>query len=193
LGDSYTIGESVEPSERWPVQLVDYLNEQNIDKFDQPDIIARTGWRTDELIDAIERSDPTGNRDLVSLLIGVNNQYQGKPIDIYTDEFRTLLETAIELAGNESHKVLVVPIPDYGFTPFGEANREKISEELDQYNAINKSLSGEYGVIYVDITGISRSENPDLVADDNLHPSAEQYRRWVERIAADPVFRERYL
>jgi acyl-CoA thioesterase-1 len=192
LGDSYTIGESVEPDERWPVQLVDFLNESNTNKFDKPDIIARTGWRTDELLAAIEYSDPAGERNLVSLLIGVNNQYQGKSVTIYQEEFRQLLERAIQLASNVPSRVLVISIPDYGYTPFGMDNQEQISRELDEYNNINRSIAASYNVMYINITDISRSTDPELVAGDNLHPSAEQYRRWVERIIADPDFRERY-
>lgn len=193
LGDSYTIGESVSEGERWPVQLQQRINDFHGGTMKDPEIIARTGWRTDELIEAIERADPSNDYGLVSLLIGVNNQYQKRDTSIYRSEFRTLLETAIEKAAGIPAHVLVLSIPDYGYTPFGAANRETISRELDVYNEINHSISEEYGVMYVDITGISRDEDPGLVADDRLHPSGEQYRRWVARIIEDPAFKTTYL
>ena len=180
LGDSYTIGESVAESERWPMLLVDSLATRGI-TVSKPVIIATTGWRTDELQNAVD-SHPEGTYDLVSLLIGVNDQYQGKPIEDYPDNFRSLLETAIERAAGKRENVFVVSIPDYGFTPFGEANRDKIYEELDEYNRLNRSIAEEYGITYFNITDISRAEDPSLVAEDNLHPSGKQYALWVARM-----------
>lgn len=178
LGDSYTIGESVAESERWPNQLAAKL------KIPQPKIIATTGWRTDNLKDAIDAASLKPEYDLVSLLIGVNNQYQGKPIEVYEREFEELLQTAIKLAKGKKKNVFVVSIPDYGFTPFGKAKQEKISEELDQYNAINKHIAAKYGVKYFNITEISRKgfEDAELVATDGLHPSGKMYGQWVELI-----------
>ena len=178
LGDSYTIGESVTESERWPTQLAAKL------EFSEPRIIATTGWRTDQLKQAIEAATLKPEYDLVSLLIGVNNQYQGKPILVYEREFEELLQTAIKLARGKKEKVFVVSIPDYGYTPFGKPKQEKISEALDQYNAINKRIAEKFGVTYFNITGISRKgfDDPDLVAADGLHPSGKMYAQWVEVI-----------
>ncbi|MCA6074868.1 SGNH/GDSL hydrolase family protein [Fulvivirga sedimenti] len=193
LGDSYTIGESVGEDDRWPVQLAEEINSLADSAFAAPVIIARTGWRTDELISAIGDRKPTDDFDLVSLLIGVNNQYQQRPVEDYRKEFRDLVEIAIQKARGNPDRVLVVSIPDYGYTPFGAANKEKISAELDNYNEINRSIAQEYDVIYVSITDISRSTDASLVADDNLHPSARQYELWVERILASERFAAEFL
>ncbi|MCW5912336.1 MAG: SGNH/GDSL hydrolase family protein [Cyclobacteriaceae bacterium] len=176
LGDSYTIGESVSEAERWPHQLADRL------KIPPPKIIATTGWRTDELKQAIEAAKLKPEYDLVSLLIGVNNQYQGKPIAVYEKEFEELLLASIMLAKGEKKNVFVVSIPDYGYTPFGKEKQEKISRELDEYNTINKRVAGKYGVTYFNITDISRKGLDDaaLVASDGLHPSGKMYALWVE-------------
>ncbi len=194
LGDSYTIGESVEEDDRWPVQLADSLNERGI-LFDDPEIIARTGWRTDELIAAISDADPDAGYDLVTLLIGVNNQYQGKPLDTYISEFGILLDKALELAGGKPEQVMVLSIPDYGFTPFGSANQETISSELAEYNRINREITEKAGIRYIYITDISENglANTGLVASDGLHPSGIQYSLWVERILENTSFQEAYI
>ncbi len=183
LGDSYTIGESVNESERWPNQLAQALIKKGV-TVSQPKIIATTGWRTDNLKDAIIKADLKNNYDLVSLLIGVNNQYQGKPADQYAVEFEDLLKTAIQLAKGKPTNVFVVSIPDYGYTPFGLAKKEAISKQLDEFNAINKKISKKYKVAYYNITDISRKglEEPSLVAPDKLHPSGKMYTLWTERI-----------
>lgn len=183
LGDSYTIGESVNESERWPNQLALALTKKGV-SVSQPKIIATTGWRTDNLKDAIIKADLKSDYDLVSLLIGVNNQYQGKPADQYALEFEDLLKTAIQLAKGKSNNVFVVSIPDYGFTPFGLAKKETISKQIDVFNAINKKISKKYKVAYYNITDISRKglEEPSLVAPDKLHPSGKMYTLWTERI-----------
>lgn len=191
LGDSYTIGESVEPEKRWPVQLADKIEESGI-KTEDPKIIARTGWTTDELKAAILADNPDSDYDLVSLLIGVNNQYRGRSLENYKMEFEELLNMAISYAGNDPEKVIVVSIPDYGYTPFGESNQEEISREIDEFNAANKAIAEQKGVKYFNITDISREGlvNPSLVASDKLHPSGEQYRLWVERIFSSQKFQE---
>jgi lysophospholipase L1-like esterase len=183
LGDSYTIGESVNESERWPNQLALALTKKGV-SVSQPKIIATTGWRTDNLKDAIIKEDLKHDYDLVSLLIGVNNQYQGKPADQYAMDFEDLLKTAIQLAKGKSNNVFVVSIPDYGFTPFGLAKKETISKQIDEFNAINKKISKKYKVAYYNITDISRKglEEPSLVAPDKLHPSGKMYTLWTERI-----------
>ncbi|MBN1132918.1 MAG: T9SS type A sorting domain-containing protein [Bacteroidales bacterium] len=183
LGDSYTIGASVGESERWPVQFTEKLK-SNGTEVERLDIIARTGWTTRNLKEAINASlDTSVAYNLVSLLIGVNNQYQGMDIALYETDFRYLLDKAIQIAGGDTGRVLVLSIPDYAFTPYGGGN-ETISSGIDQYNSINRQISMEYGVTYVDITGISRMglDRPDYVASDGLHPSGIQYSRWVDNI-----------
>lgn len=181
LGDSYTIGESVEEKDRWPVQLINMLRKKGYDCED-PRIIATTGWRTDDLKRGIEISGLKKDFNLVSLLIGVNNQYQGRPVESYAPELDELIQIAISYAGGDSSKVFVVSIPDYGFTPFGADKKDEISREIDTYNAENKRISEKYGVRYFDITPISRkaTEDPELIANDGLHPSAKMYSQWVE-------------
>ncbi|HEY9117097.1 MAG TPA: SGNH/GDSL hydrolase family protein, partial [Roseivirga sp.] len=176
-----TIGESVDEQMRWPVQLANQLQSDGIE-INPPKIIARTGWRTDQLKAAIEADDELlESYDLVSLLIGVNNQYQGRSVESFTPEFEDLLQKAIQLAGNDKDKVFVVSIPDYGKTPFGASKAEQIERELNDYNAASEQICQQYGVKYFNITAISRQDDPNsvLVADDNLHPSGEQYRQWV--------------
>ena len=184
LGDSYTIGESVDEELRWPVQLVAKLNERDSNYAD-PQLIARTGWTTNELQTAIGEANLEGPFDLVSLLIGVNNQFRGYDFAQYEKEFVALLEQAIDFAGGEVDKVFVVSIPDYGLTPFGSRyNPEKVARELDEYNAYAQAQAEARRVRFYNITPISREagEDPDLIAGDNLHPSGEMYRRWVEEV-----------
>lgn len=182
LGDSYTIGASVDEDERWPVQFVTELMNMQFE-VSELKIIAQTGWRTDVLLDAINAQLPLEGYNLVSLLIGVNNQFQGGSIQDYTVEFEELLELAIQLAGNNPSHVFVLSIPDYAFTPFGNGNLY-ISEEIDEFNAVNSFIANIYNVSYVNITPISRNglQQPDLVAGDGLHPSGLQYQLWVQEI-----------
>lgn len=186
LGDSYTIGESVDEKERWPNQLADSLLKRGIECVPPPRIIATTGWRTDQLKAAIKEAGLAKDYDLVSLLIGVNNEYQNKTPESYKPEFEELLQTAVELAGGDKMKVFVVSIPDYGFTPFGKAKKETITQRIDLYNMINRSVTEQAGVTYIPITDISRRgfEQSDLIASDGLHPSGKMYSEWVERILA---------
>lgn len=184
LGDSYTIGESVDESGRWPVQLAQQLT-INGQPVDVPTIIARTGWTTNDLQDALAVADLKAPYDMVSLLIGVNNQFRGYDFSQYEREFVALLDQAIGLAGGDPGKVFVVSIPDYGLTPFGSRyNPERIARELDQYNDYAQSKAEERSVRFYNITPISREAdtNPELIATDNLHPSAEMYRRWVDEV-----------
>jgi lysophospholipase L1-like esterase len=183
LGDSYTIGESVPVSERWPEQLIDSLRKRGLDCVD-PKIIATTGWRTDDLRNAIDKENLKPEFNLVSLLIGVNNYYQGKSLEKYGQEFEELLKTAIHLAGDIKSHVFVVSIPDYGYTPFGQANQPAISHGIDSFNALNESIAKKIGVKYFHITDISRRglKEPNLVAGDGLHPSGTMYSEWVNRI-----------
>ena len=188
LGDSYTIGESVAQSERWPVQLAARLDADGID-IQAPDIIATTGWTTRNLIDGIAAADIEGQTyDLVSLLIGVNNQFQGRPIQEYRDEFTELLNAAIAFAGGDKERVFVVSIPDYGYTPFGASNQAAISAGVDAFNDAARSITESKDIAFYNITPISReweAGDNTLVASDGLHPSGEQYRRWVESFYAE--------
>lgn len=187
LGDSYTIGESVPYEQNYPSQLYEKLVADDI-AIEEPTIIARTGWTTNELATAIKQVNPDSNYCLVSLSIGVNNQFRGYNQTAYEENFEELLQQAIAFAGGDNERVFVLSIPDYGFTPFGQRrNPEKISQELDEYNAINKMISEKYEVKYFDITSISREglERTELVANDGLHPSAQQYKEWMELIYLD--------
>ncbi len=184
LGDSYTIGESVVEELRWPVQLVDSLKKDGINTTELK-IIARTGWTTSELQSGIVSNPPSPPYDLVSLLIGVNNQYRGYNIEIYRKEFRELIEHAIGFADGDSSKVFVVSIPNYGVTPFGQTRgEEKIRQELLEYDTIAEEISSEYGIPFVNITPISENakEDPTLIADDQLHPSGKMYSLWVQEM-----------
>lgn len=193
LGDSYTIGHSVSEQERWPVQLVDMLNRSDHKAvLEHPDIIAKTGWTTQELRNAVEDQNKSRDYGLVSLLIGVNNQYRGYPLEDYPSEFEMLLNIAIAHAGGDRSRVFVVSIPDYGYTPFGQSSREKITTEIDAYNEINKRITQEKDIKYIYITDISRRglDDPSLVAEDGLHPSGRQYQLWVQKMLSDSSFFE---
>lgn len=186
LGDSYTIGEAVAETERWPKQLVDSLAHENIiaDSFQ---IVATTGWTTDELQVGMQEAVLMDDYDLVSLLIGVNNQYRGYPISQYEQEFSVLLDSAIHLAGGRSDRVFVVSIPDYGVTPFASKNNldvEKIARELDEYNRLAASISGRNQVAFFEITAFSRKVATDttFIAGDGLHPSGKLYKQWVQTV-----------
>ena len=180
LGDSYTIGESVAEEERWPNQLVALVNSpKEIDVT----IIARTGWTTSELWQGIQAANPQGTYDMVSLLIGVNNQYRGYDINEYREEFRFLLEKSIEYAGGNPEHVIVLSIPDWGVTPFAWGkDTTQIAADIDAYNAINLEESQKAGVHYVDVTPVSREavNDPTLIAGDGLHPSGKMYAEWAK-------------
>ena len=180
LGDSYTIGESVPEAGRWPVQLAAALRESGLAVAD-PRIIATTGWTTDELSAAMDAAEPLGRWDFVSLLVGVNNQYRGRDLANYSEEFAALLERAIGLAGDRPDRVLVLSIPDWGTTPFGQASGRDtalIASQLDAYNAAARAACEARGVAFVDITPASRAADAG-VADDGLHPDAAQYATWA--------------
>jgi lysophospholipase L1-like esterase len=181
LGDSYSIGEGVPEAGRWPVQLAVRLRRENV-ALEDPTIVATTGWTTDELSAAMDAATFTPPYDLVSLLIGVNNQYRGRSAEDYRDEFRRMLDRAIGLAGQHAGRVLVLSIPDWGVTPFAHGSGRdvlRIADELDVYNAIAREEAERLGAPFVDITGISR-QHPALLADDGLHPSSAQYALWTE-------------
>lgn len=186
LGDSYTIGESVIANDRWPEQLIDSLSARGLDYIDTK-IIAVTGWRTDNLQAAIHDAKLKDEFTLVSLLIGVNNFYQGKSVESYIPEFEAILQKAIELAGGIKSRVFVLSIPDYGYTPFGKGNLEAIRQGIDAFNAANETITKNAGVKYINITDISRRglDEPDLVAFDGLHPSGKMYAEWVKKILSE--------
>lgn len=186
LGDSYTIGEGVTPDQNWPHQLAAALHAQGV-AIAEPEIVARTGWTTDELSAAMDAHAFHPPYDLVTLLIGVNNQYRGRDLENYRADFRKLLERAIALAGGDPSRVLVVSIPDWGVTRFGaESGRDaaQIAREIDAFNAAAANISATLHARCVDITAISRDRggDADMLAADGLHPSAEQYRRWTAAI-----------
>lgn len=189
LGDSYTIGEgAAAASDRWPVQLATLLREQGQD-FAEPRIIARTGWTTDELSDAIDDADPRGPYDLVSLLIGVNNQYRGRGTEEYRAEFAGLLQRAMGFAGGDARRVIVLSIPDWGATPFASGrDRQQIAAEIDAFNAVARQETERLGARYVDITPQSRTagSNPAFLASDGLHYSGLTYAEWA-RLALPPA------
>ena len=184
LGDSYTIGEGVAPDGRWPVQLARALRADGV-ALDDPDIIAATGWTTDELDAAIDAAQPAHDHALVSLLIGINNQYRGRDVDEYRHQFAALLERAIGFAGGRSERVLVLSIPDWGVTRYGHASGRDlaaIARELDAFNAAAHDICTARGVAFVDITPVSRDRGaaPGMLADDGLHPSVAMYSRWTQ-------------
>ena len=184
LGDSYTIGEAVLSAENFPHQLQLQLNNSGIE-ISSPEIIATTGWTTDELMNGINENLPSPPYDLVTLLIGVNNQYRGKSIDEYRKEFCELLDLSIKYANNNSAHVIVISIPDWGVMPIAEGrDRKKIAEEIDAFNKVNEEEAIKSGCPYCNITAISRIATTDisLAASDGLHPSAKQYELWVEKI-----------
>ena len=185
LGDSYTIGEGVAAAERWPTQLAARLRGRDIDVAD-PQIVATTGWTTDELAAAMDTAAFAPPYALVTLLIGVNDQYRGRSLDEYRQQFRALLRRAVELAGGDPTHVIVVSIPDWGVTPF--AAREgrdamHIAREIDAFNAVARAEAIDLGAHWVDVTGISRApESRAELVNDGLHPSGKQYARWVEAV-----------
>ncbi len=188
LGDSYTIGEGVKQNETYPAQLVELLAAKNLD-FEAPKIIAVTGWTTDELQQGIKAAAIDGKTyDLVTLLIGVNNQYRGRSIDNYKEEFTNLLHQAIDFAGGHKNHVIVLSIPDWGVTEFAKqqnVNQEKVAEEIDAFNQAQKEICDTAGITFLDITTAYREQGnwPENQADDGLHPSGNIYSFWAEKLA----------
>ena len=180
LGDSYTIGESVKESERWPVQLYKSLK----NKISYPTIIAKSGWTTDQLIDTLNKTK-FKNYDFVSLLIGVNNQYRGRSIESFKKDFIELLERSIKYANGKKERVFVVSIPDWGVTPFANGkDRNIIEKEINEFNNIISQECSINDIKFFDVTQNSRTalQNKSLIAEDGLHPSKKMYKQWVKII-----------
>jgi len=190
LGDSYTIGQSVSEPERYPVQAAGLLRGGGMN-IKEPEIIAVTGWTTQNLLDAIKNKAAAPPYGIVSLLIGVNNQYQGRSLDEYKGQFTTLLTQSIQLAGGKPGHVIVLSIPDYSVTPFAAGyNRAAIARDIDAFNAANQQLSAQYQVLWLDITAASRMAAGDksLIAVDSLHFSGKEYGVWAGMLA--PLIRQ---
>jgi lysophospholipase L1-like esterase len=184
LGDSYTIGEQVPTAENFPHQLVTMLNAQGL-KVAEPVIIATTGWTTDELAAAIKERNIQDTFSFVTLLIGVNNQYRGRDLDNYRQEYTQLLDTAIRYANGHVNNVFVLSIPDWGVTPFAEGrDRAQITKDIDAYNAACKDITLAHKCHYLDITDSTRKNGttPAYLAEDGLHPSGKEYKIWAERL-----------
>jgi lysophospholipase L1-like esterase len=180
--------QNVQENERFPAQAVALLRTENIRK---PEYIAVTGWTTANLLNAINTQNPQGPFDIVTLLIGVNDQYQGVDTATYRTRFTQLLNKAVQLAGAKTSRVFVLSIPDYSATPFvQQANKARVSKEIDEFNAINKQVTLQNNVAYVDITPSTREAqaNPSLIANDGLHPSGVEYKKWAEMLA--PLIRQ---
>lgn len=186
LGDSYTIGEGADAGERWPVQLVGLLRDRGIDAA-APEIVAKTGWTTADLATALGATQVTGPFDVVSLLIGVNDQYDGVGLEAYRERFSALLALAVALAEGEASKVLVLSVPDWGATPFAaDRDRRAIAAEIDAFNAVNRAAARRARARYVDVTTLSRRHGADAawLAADRLHYSGTMYRAWAELAVA---------
>lgn len=194
LGDSYTIGEGVPADERWPEHWCRALRVAGI-AIETPRIIAQTGWTTDELSAAMDAAEPLGQWDRVTLLIGVNNQYRGLPINDFAGSFAALLHRALGLVGGRTDRVLVLSIPDWGVTPFARASGRdsaQIAREIDDYNDATRVACAAEGVTWLDITGLTRAAGmqPEMLADDGLHPSGQMYAAWVEKILHEIPWRD---
>lgn len=184
LGDSYTIGEGVSAEERWISQVIQKLKHRKL-YFKNPQIVAKTGWTSRELINAFDAKHIFKSIDFVSLLIGVNNQYRGESKEKYRGDLMELIGLAIMSAKDKS-RVMIISIPDYGITPFAaDKNPQKITAEIEEFNAINYKMSKDFGVGYIDITRESREAQykPDLLTMDQLHPSGKMYAQWADKIA----------
>lgn len=196
LGDSYTIGEGVLPAENFPNQTIRLLKKDGY-VFEDPEIVAKTGWTTEELQAAIDKHSFKDPYDFVTLLIGVNNQYRGRAVEDYKPEFESLVKQAIQFANGKPEHVIVLSIPDWGVTPFArDRDTKQIATEIDNYNSANKAIAERYKVGYIDITPASREAASDrsFIASDGLHPSAKEYTKWSESLSLliKPFVKEQY-
>ena len=191
LGDSYTIGEGVPENDRYPVQLVTELKNEGKVNFSAPQIIAKTGWTVDELDAGINAASiKSEGYDLVTLLIGVNNQYRGRPVADFEKEFEAMLQRAIEFARGKKEHVVVISIPDWGVTPFAvnrKSDQAKVAKEIDVYNAAKEAVCSKHKITYIDITEDYRviGARSEMVVEDQLHPSGIVYARWTEKILTE--------
>lgn len=191
LGDSYTIGEQVPFAENFPNQTVEILRKSGF-AFYAAEIIAKTGWTTDELNNAIENTTTLNSYDVVSLLIGVNNQYRGRSVTEFKIEFEHLLQRAIQFADNKPYRVFVLSIPDWGVTPFAEGrDRKKVAEEIDAYNYVCKTSAKQFLTHFINITPSQRKDAQvnEFLAADGLHPSGQEYKKWAVKLA-DAILKE---
>ncbi len=185
LGDSYTVATSEKKVNSWPVQLTQILKKKGV-SLNSPEILAKAGWTSTDLIENMEKQQLSNSFGLVGLLIGVNNQYKNKDIDIFKREFPRLLETSIALAKNDPKNVFVLSIPDWSVTPFARfKDKKKIVKELNNYNSIIEEEAKKRGVLFIEITQSSRNAavNPSLIASDSLHPSKKMYKLWAKKIS----------
>jgi lysophospholipase L1-like esterase len=185
LGDSYTIGEGVAEEERWPSLLTRRLDREGL-RLSDVQLIAQTAWTADELADAIDGARPRGPFNLVTLMVGVNDQYRSRPTDVFAPEYERLVQRSIAFAGGKPRRVIAISIPDWGATPFASGrDRSRIGREIDDYNLRARELALRAGVTWVDVTPASRAtlSEPSLVTADGLHPSGQMYERWAELIA----------
>lgn len=185
LGDSYTIGEQVPFAENFPNQTVQILRRSGL-AFHATEIIAKTGWTTDELSNAIENTTTLENYDIVSLLIGVNNQYRGRSATEFKIEFEHLLQKAIQFSGNRPYRVVVLSVPDWGITPFAvDRDRKQVAEEIDLYNDVCKKSAAAFKANFINITTSQREDGSktDFLAPDGLHPSGKEYKKWAAELA----------
>ncbi|HMI79590.1 MAG TPA: GDSL-type esterase/lipase family protein [Ferruginibacter sp.] len=191
LGDSYTIGEQVLTGENFPNQTIELLRKKGLE-FDPPQIIAKTGWTTDELDAAINEAGIPGKYEIVSLLIGVNNQYRGRPVRNFEIEFEHLLQRAIQFANNKPDRVFVLSIPDWGITPFAEGrDRKQVAEEIDTYNYICETSVKQFLANFINITVSQREDGTkaEFLAADGLHPSGKEYKKWAAKLT-DAILKE---
>ena len=191
LGDSYTIGEQIPAAENLPNQTVQLLKKTGA-AFDDAEIIAKTGWTTDELDAAIDAANISKPYDFISLLIGVNNQYRGRPVNNFKIEFEHLLQRAIQFANNKPDRVFVLSIPDWGVTPFAEGrNRKEIATEIDAYNTVCEASAKQFQTNFINITDSQRDDGnkTEFLAADGLHPSGREYKKWADKLT-DAVLKE---
>lgn len=188
LGDSYTIGEGVSESQRFPNQLVDQLNSETNNNWGKPKIIAQTGWTVEELAEGINKEKIDGSTyDLVTLLIGVNNQYRGRSVESYKVEFEKMLARAIDFAGGDIEHVVVISIPNWGITPFAQAKNvdlAAVEKQIHTYNQVKREICEEKGIVFVDISAVYNESGAqiEMLAEDELHPSGQMYENWINEI-----------
>lgn len=187
LGDSYTVGEGVGVTESFPYQTIQLLKEEG-QRCNDPEIFATTGWTSSDLRTGIKRNYFQSSYYFVSLLIGVNDQYQGKSTDEYAENLERLIEMAIRFTEGKPAHVFVLSIPDWGITPFAtDRDPETIAQGIDAFNTVNETIARRHNVTYITVTDISReaADNPHLLAPDQLHPSGAAYALWAERLAGE--------